>query len=108
VTCSVHLVENGLVVLHSAVFLSELDLLGEVSLPVGMELARMGSVRLSNQDGVRHSFFGLDCLRVWNVVVALSVNHVDWYGYLVEWDRNLVVFHVNEHCFPELFWPAST
>jgi len=59
VTCSVHLVENGLVVLHSAVFLSELDLLGEVSLPVGMELARMGSVRLSNQDGVRHSFFWL-------------------------------------------------
>jgi hypothetical protein len=90
------------------VFLSELDLLGEVSLPVGVELARMGSVRLSNQDGVRHSCFGLDCLRVWNVVVALSVNHVDWYGYLVEWDRNLVVFHVNEHCFPELFWPAST
>ena len=107
-TCSVLLVENGLIVLHSAVFLGKLDLLGEISLPVCVELARMGSVRLGNQDGVRDSCFGLDCLRVRNVVVALSVNHVDWYSYLVEWDRNLVVFHVNEHCFPELFWPAST
>ena len=108
VTFSVYLVKNGLVVLHSTVFLGKRDLLGEVSRPVCVVLYRMASVRLGNQDGVRDSCFGLDCLSVRNVVVTVSVNHVDWHSYLLEWDLFLVVFHVNEHCFPECFWPAST
>jgi len=94
-----------LVVFHSTLLFSESKLLVNMLVPVWVVLTRMSTFLLSDQNGMRNTFVSSFSIRVVDVVIAVSVNHVNRNGFrnLLKWDFVFVVLQIDKHCVPALW-----
>ena len=99
-------VKCSLIKFQASVLFGKGKLLIDVSIPVFVELARVSSAFLGNQDRIFDSLVTSDSVGVVNVIVAISMNHVSWNSDLIKWEDIFVVIQVD--FVSVVMWVKST